>query len=588
MQSQSKEYAASSFSCTQCRSKKLKCDRSRPSCGRCARFDGDCEYPQTRRLVVGRRQRVQELEVKLDNLARLARPDHNATQALDQQAGQSNRDPSGETFVTSLAPVPATSLSDATLVEVETLSGLIQTGLFEQRPSPAMVEFLTQSYFDKWHYTAPMIHHTSYLVSLDRPPHSGGPPMCLRYIIMAWGAEMVNTHRSLALPFYKRARVYAETDELQTSNTLAHAQTWCLICYFEAQYLLFTQSSMSICRAIRIGQIIGLHRIDELGDDDDVFLLPLPWLELEERRRTWWALFCSDRLVGGTAGWPVLIREHDISTRLPSSDAAFELGFEETTSTLMTALNQSEPIYSPFAGRVLAASLFHEAFQHSNRLVSNEELDDPRTSPYWKRHREIDNDLAILIQTLPDGLRLPKQIRCQNAIFVNAIIQTAIICLHRAALSKLKTSGLHEGMVRSSRSRLDCAAEAILDTFRMMSDTNENLKNTILVHSVYVASQVFLDDSSYPEENHLRQDNLDFILRIITLSAKAMNNPVTGSLAVQIALEMRIRGLNSVAVEQAMELPLSRSLIPIFVKGGDPSSSFVFQLASTSATPDET
>jgi hypothetical protein len=39
---------------------------------------------------------------------------------------------------------------------------------------------------------------------------------------------------------------------------------------------------------------------------------PKDWAELEERRRTWWVLYCSDRFVSGTAGWPTLINEKDV------------------------------------------------------------------------------------------------------------------------------------------------------------------------------------------------------------------------------------------------------------------------------------
>lgn len=56
---------AANFSCTQCRLKKLKCDRVRPHCGRCAKLSESCDYPQTRRSNVGRRKRVYELEAKL-------------------------------------------------------------------------------------------------------------------------------------------------------------------------------------------------------------------------------------------------------------------------------------------------------------------------------------------------------------------------------------------------------------------------------------------------------------------------------------------------------------------------------------------
>lgn len=71
---------------------------------------------------------------------------------------------------------------------------------------------------------------------------------------------------------------------------------------------------MSLCRAIRIGQMLGLHRVDGEGVDA-MSLLPPPqdWSEAEERRRTWWVIYCSDRLVSGSTGWPVMINQQDVS-----------------------------------------------------------------------------------------------------------------------------------------------------------------------------------------------------------------------------------------------------------------------------------
>ncbi|KAL6406463.1 binuclear zinc transcription factor [Ilyonectria robusta] len=558
MPSQNEE--AAHFSCAQCRSKKLKCDRIRPRCSRCARLSDSCDYPQSRRVNVGRRKRVHELEAKLDQLERLAKPADkfpDDIETTDQYtAGQSARlSPENSHFPS----VPTRPTSDANASEVDTpCAELLSTGTFEQRPSPAMVEFLTNSYFDKWHYTAPMLQRARYMMSLYLPSHTR-PPMCLQYVVMAWGAEIANTHRQLAMPFYKRARAYAEADEINANNTLAHAQTWCLMCYFEAQYLLFSQSSMSLCRAIRIAQMLGLHRVD--GDSVDAMpLMPSPqsWFEAEERRRTWWALYCSDRLVGGTTGWPVIIHEQDISTRLPASEVAFETGVEEITSPLTSTLQQEGQIFSSFAGRVLAASLFHQAFRHSTQGWPDDSPTDPRTSMHWKRHREIDNDLVVLFQALPDDLKLPRKIRCRNAIFVNIIIHTSVICLHRAAISRMMSFGLPENMIRQSRARLVCAAEEVLAIFRMMSDINENLKNPILTFSVYMTSLVFLEDLNTTEEDYSRQDNLDFILRIIVLSSKTLNNPVTGSMAVQLAIEMRQHGFDSVAVKK-VHLPGCKS-----------------------------
>ncbi|RBA18252.1 binuclear zinc transcription factor [Fusarium proliferatum] len=458
---------------------------------------------------------------------------------------------------------------------------LLSTGTTEQRLPPEVVEYLTDSYFDKWHHVAPMLHQARYTMSLQLPPHMR-PPMCLQYIVMAWGAEMGKTHRHLSFPFYQRARAYAAADEIKDITTLAHAQTWCLLCYFEAHYLLFPRSSISISRAIRIAQMLGLHRVDA-DNLESIYLIlpPQSWLEAEERRRTWWALYCSDRLVGGTTGLPVLINEQEIYARLPASEEAFQTGAEEITSLWTSNFRPEGQEFSPFARRALAASLFHQSFLTSNPAALDEDPGGLKTSMYWKRHREIDNNLVLLLQALPDDTKLPKQIRCRNATFVNIIIHMSTICLHRAAISKMKVLDLPQNMISRSRARTVCAAEEILGIFRMMSDVDENLKNSILTFSIYMVSQVLLEDLDAEEEHLSRQDNLDFILRLMILSAKTLHNPVTLSMAMQLAMEMSQRGLNSTAVEAAIELLYTHTLTPAFTKDNTPSSNIIFRLPAS-------
>ena len=71
-------------------------------------------------------------------------------------------------------------------------------------------------YFDKLHYASPMLHRTWYTAAVHLPPRMR-PPMCLQYIVMALGAATTETYRHFAMPFYHRARVYAESDEMTVS-----------------------------------------------------------------------------------------------------------------------------------------------------------------------------------------------------------------------------------------------------------------------------------------------------------------------------------------------------------------------------------
>ncbi|KAK0369145.1 binuclear zinc transcription factor [Colletotrichum limetticola] len=571
MQSQEGNDApANQFSCTQCRTRKLSCD-----------------YPQSRRANVGRRKRVHELEAKLEQLERLAKTGDNPSASENDESPPQQIAGESADCLTGGLPYATTSTSgtpDQTqppLNDKTSFTDLLSLGLFEQPPSQDVIEFLTRTYFEKWQYAAPMLHPTRYTMSLYLPPHMQ-PPMCLQYIVMASGAEVAKTHRQLAMPFYHRAKAYVEADEMRGDGqffaTVAHAQCWTLIANFEAQQLYFAQASMSLCRAIRIGQMLGLHRVDGEGVDA-MSLLPPPqdWSEAEERRRTWWVIYCSDRLVGGSTGWPVMINQQDITTHLPASETAFETGVEEQTSPLTSILLQEGRGFSAFAGRVLAAASFFQAFQHSTRTLPDDDLTDLRTSRNWKRHREIDNDLVGLLAALPDDLTLPQNIQSRNATFVNAIIHTSVILLHRSALARIGSSGLPEHMAKQSQARLICAAEEILNIIRMMPDITHTLKNPIMNFSIYTASLVFLENWDTSAQDYRRQDNLDFILRIIILAAKVWNNPVTKSTAVQLAVDMRKRGLESEAVDKATEFSSGLDMEPIMAKGSSSSSNFVYQ-----------
>lgn len=191
---------------------------------------------------------------------------------------------------------------------------------------------------------APMLHEATYTMSLRLPPHMS-PPMCLQYIVLASGAATSPTHRHLAEAFYQRARIYAEADELkvrkipsslchiryktvssqntvpqgsgQTFATVGHVQSWLLISAYECHvHAVFTRASTSLCRALRIAQMINFHRLDSVNPDIMLSSLPPPrnMLEAEERRRTWWVVFLADRFLTATTDWPSLVDEDLVST----------------------------------------------------------------------------------------------------------------------------------------------------------------------------------------------------------------------------------------------------------------------------------
>lgn len=96
--------------------------------------------------------------------------------------------------------------------------------------------------------------------------------------------------------------------------TIHHAQSWTLIAFFETIHHSFIRGWMSARRAVGLCQILGLDRLDH-PDVARFAILPPPrdYIDLEERRRTFWAAFGSDRWSGGGNGWGMSINADLVS-----------------------------------------------------------------------------------------------------------------------------------------------------------------------------------------------------------------------------------------------------------------------------------
>ena len=238
--------------------------------------------------------------------------------------------------------------------------------------------------------------------------------------------------------------------------------------------------------------------------------------------------------------------------------------------------------------------MFHRTLEHTSQSLPEDNPQDIKNGPYWKAHRGIDNDLAAMLMFLPNNIRLPRSFRCPNALFVNVNIHTAIICLHRAALLKIRQLSLPEHLMLQSQVRLLPAAEGILNIFRMITDLESALKNPLMAFSAYTAALVFLEDYMTDHDSQ-SEDNLHFLLHILVALGKS--NAVTRSLAIQLALDMKQGGFDSSVIEkvireaatplfcqqvlifhQVNDLSLTPALVPLLMKRSPDSSNVLFSL----------
>ncbi len=142
-------------------------------------------------------------------------------------------------------------------------------------------------------------------------------PVCLSYAIWCLAAAVSDNYSAVTDHFYHHARKYMEVDEIASRGqgvvTLAHAQATAYLAVFETRMCYFPRAWLSIGRAARLCHMMNLHRLDGTGlEVKEMLPTSTTWVELEERRRVFWAVFVQDRYQSLGSGWPTIIDERDV------------------------------------------------------------------------------------------------------------------------------------------------------------------------------------------------------------------------------------------------------------------------------------
>ncbi|KAI9799033.1 MAG: hypothetical protein M1826_005608 [Phylliscum demangeonii] len=567
------------IACVICRKRKLKCDGAKPSCGTCSRLGHDCAYDQARRKSGPKRGYVKALEARLAQVETLLRT-HDSPEATSGSGNmadgrQSRHSPDTDSDGVQTGFTRSESGPQQGPVTVEdVLPGgepftweLMGLGIDEPLPVQEVIDDLTQIYFEKIHSSMPMIHRRRYLAAMNLAPHVR-PPVCLRYAMWCLASSVTDRYSSLTEIFYHRARKYAELDELKGLGegilTLAHCQCWSLIASYEFKMMYFPRSWMSTGRAVRLSQMLSLHRLDGVGLDVKMVLAPpRDWTEREERRRTFWMAFCNDRYASIGTGWPMLIEEKDILTNLPATDEAFDKSKPQKSLSLTEAMTTSGAgTLSPFAGVILMASLFGRNLLHLHR-PTEDNRDDDLNGEFWKRHRQMDNMLLQTSLSLPTHLRLPSGLADPNIVFLNMNIHTSTICLHQAALFKSDKSHMPAAVSTESKLRCYSAATEIASIMRMISHVDPVKMNPFLSFCLYVAARVFVQYlKGQPDDQQIRT-SLSFLISAMQILKR--KNPLTESFLVQLEVDLEGAGLDDPMKQSSFSYGLKKGVAEVCV-----------------------
>ncbi|PVH69740.1 hypothetical protein DL98DRAFT_438392, partial [Cadophora sp. DSE1049] len=545
------------MSCLECRNRKLKCDRRQPHCGKCQRAHRECCYPERKISKGTRRRDTKILEARLAQNVRslkeyISAPD---SEVLGQP-GFTSSETDASVLVGDLDDTRSYGNSTDRDNGMDTdksqgrspqngSQGLVHQDEVESHlPPEQMQRELYHAYFDRIHGCMPIIHPQRFHDALKLEPRLQ-PPRSLRYAMWTMAASLEEKYKHLANVLYKRARSYAQALEEQANVdafvNVYNAQCWHLIATYEAQQMYVGRAWLSTGKCVRLVQLMGLQHLDALVPNP---MNSLPkskdFIELEERRRIFWAAFIGDRWASALSGWPMTINESEIHTNMPSSEAAFMRGKEEPGLALKDCLVESGAtrLSSSFTGMVMAVTLMCRNFDHIHAKVSTELTNSNDDDEFWKRHRDLNNSLSDAFICLPEHLRITEELRDPNAFLLNMIMHTAVICLHQSAVQKLATKQDDmTGVLSQSVTRCIASARAISTATRLFSQHDLSRMNPWTAFTLYVAGLVYCHDlrlSYEPTQDGL--SNVTFLLA--AMKSIDLYQPITEYFTVQLEIEL--------------------------------------------------
>lgn len=246
-----------------------------------------------------------------------------------------------------------------------------------------------------------------------------------------------------------------------------------------------------------------------------------------------------------------------VKIALPKSEAAFEEGHEEQTTTFEQALRQKTVLRSSLAARALVSHLLHQALmlaQVSTPSVDVWTLEDGEHEfgQYWSRYHQLDNDLKYIFLMLPDSLRLPGAFHCHHAVFVNIISHVAIICLHQSAIRRVHTysDNNNQGeptasgtkpfptaeIARKSQDRMFAAAKQIQHIFGIVQDLEMALRNPMQDFAAYTAALVFLERLAADHGDAASRSSVTFLLDVLNIAGQT--NPSAKTFATRLTADL--------------------------------------------------
>lgn len=194
------------------------------------------------------------------------------------------------------------------------------------------------------------------------PMWEAGPDLALLFLSMK--LMITRTQEGLESPqnyIYLAAKRFLSLMECSGMTSLLVLQSYVLVSLYELAHAIYPGAWMTAGASVRYGLLLG---VNDHADVPSLLERVTSWTEVEERKRTWWAVLIMDRAVSlGGQGRSFASEDPDPSTVLPCDTNAWDEGEMVPSPILGTSSTYAEP-RSPFARLCQASILLGKVVRH--------------------------------------------------------------------------------------------------------------------------------------------------------------------------------------------------------------------------------
>ncbi|OAQ64075.1 fungal specific transcription factor [Pochonia chlamydosporia 170] len=339
---------SSRTACLACRRQKRKCSRQLPSCELCQRNRRLCEYSDDSLWVSSDAEALSSASTLAQSTQ--AQPSASLLFFLDSDEFTSRR----------------------SIVEPNVAAPPPELLKFAQHEGGRFLQYV-EHYFQSTHTMLPIVSKRRFRQRMTETNPSSDT------LTLAFCMHMVS-QQTINVDMYDKAKGFLSMLERGGTISIQLLQATILAALYEISHAIYPAAFLTVGHCARLGQAIGLH---DRRNSLQMWPVVQSWTELEELRRTWWAVIVLDRFVGlGIQNRPFACEDAKPEDMLPMDDQFWDQGEQKAIPSLAVSAETTLPA-SSFARTCQAAHLLSRVLAHTN---SNASIAD-RSTYYGEGHQ---------------------------------------------------------------------------------------------------------------------------------------------------------------------------------------------------------